>query len=318
MGIPAPSFNYNSLATPGGIGQGLASLGGALADASARRRQTELDNAKLDFEKQGLARLQSNDVANRSQEAMRFQESVNNNRAHDEFQQGELTRQNGLAALANTRYNADAARQKTLDAAAVTERGYQHERQGKLDASQEALNAAHAKHYATSMPSVARDPFALRPETYLEGAKLAAQRAQARVAQEELSPEYRDQVAASKTWFNKGPVPATPASKSDAYYQEELGKLGLPAKPPAWHTTAQAGNTESHVTPSAPSLRDQITALYGSNLHPDIAKSLAEAETGDKDSEAQLRELLQQHGDQEGQRETVAPGEELDLLGNPR
>lgn len=328
MGISAPSFDYNSLATPGGIGQGLASLGGALADASARRRQAEVEQARLDFEKQGLARLQANDLANRSQQAMQFQDSVNHNRAQEEYQQGQLKRQDGLAALANTRYNADAERQKTLDAAAVMERGYQHERQGKLDASAMEFNAARAKHYATAMPSVARDPFALRPETYLEGAKVAAKRAQDRISQEEMSPEYQNQVKESQKWGfgglrSVGAAPASPASKYDAYYQEEIGKLGLPAKPPVWHssTPVQTGNTDSHVTPSAPSLRDRVTALYGNDLHPDIEKSLAEAETGDQESAAQLKGILQQHaGAQEGEgaAETVAPGEERDLFGNPR
>ena len=214
MGIEAPRFDFQSLNAPGGIGQGLGALSSALIDAQGRRRQNEMDQARLDFEKQGLARLQANDLANRSQQAMQFQEGVNSHRADEEYRTGQLKRQDGLAALADTRYKEGEKRQVVQDRLAAEERTYQHGRTDKIDVANIGKNNAEAEHYRKMVPSVPADHTKLTPATYAQLSQIAQKRAQARVDAEMFDPQYiKDKAnAGHKDYYNPWNTPAPTAS----------------------------------------------------------------------------------------------------------
>lgn len=305
MGISAPSFDYQSLNAPGGIGQGLGALSGALVDAAARRRQAEAAQARLEFEKQGLARLQANDLADRSQRAMQFQEGVNHNRAQEEYQQGQLKRQDGLASLANTRYNDSMKRQAVTDDFATTERLYQHSRQDKLDAANIGQMNARAKNYSTpKTPSQPVDRTLLTPATYAQLSQQAEKQAQTEFEDSQMTHHAAVAKATGRLWND--PMPPTPPTL-EALRAKHRKSLGLPDTPPTWKTAPAA--------PAASSLRGRVTALYGA-LTPELEQSLAEAEKGDAESAAQLKGILQQAGGDEA----VDPDggvDTLDLLGNP-
>lgn len=298
MGFPAPSFDFQSLNAPGGIGQGLGALSGALVNAAARRRQAEADRARLEFEKQGLARLEARDLANRSQEAMRFQEGVNHNRAQEEYQQGQLKRQDGLAALAKTRYDDGVKQQAVTDDLAATERSYQHNRQGRLDAASIAEKDARAKYYST--PKTPSQPKDNSRAVNLQYEALAEKQAQREFDDSQIAHSAAVAKADGILWNDPMP-PAPPTLEAlRAKYRKNFS-LPLPG--------------ETAAAPTASPLRSRFAGMYPDGLPPEVELSLSEAEGGDQASAAQLERMLQQYDAEE---DDVAPGGELDLLGNPR
>lgn len=86
MAFPTPTINFDSITTPGGIGQGLAAVGASLARAKAIRERTAL-------EQQGLARLQAKD-----DQDMRHRMSVMEEQKRHNLAQEDLRRQ-GLSRL---------------------------------------------------------------------------------------------------------------------------------------------------------------------------------------------------------------------------
>lgn len=297
MGISAPSFDYQSLNAPGGIGQGLGALSGALVDAAARRRQAEAAQARLEFEKQGLARLEARDLASRSQEAMRFQEGVDHNRAQEEYQQGQLKRQDGLAALADRRYTEGVTRQKTLDTANAVQQDFERGQRAQVDAASIAEKNARAKYYST--PKTPSQPKDNSRAVNLQYEALAEKQAQRDFDDGQLAHSAAVAKADGVLWNDPMP-PAPPTLEAlRAKYRKNFN-LPLPGETAA---------------PTASPLRSRFAGMYPGGLPPEVELSLSEAEGGDQASAAQLERMLQQYDAGE---DDVAPGGELDLLGNPR
>lgn len=273
MAIPAPRFDYEALATPGGIGQGLAALGGALANAAARRRQAEAMEMKAAADQQGLARLQSNDVINRENRRREFGEQMRQGDERIKLEEKRI----GLAGLAKPLTPVDDARIRNLDA------------------STERLKRP------AGLASLARDPRIIPAAVWNQLDQEASAEAMDAVNRRKLDPAHRAALDASKPgWFSG---PAGPAPMNDEQYREEVLRkarerrgLHLPQPWQAGPAAAEGKSTAPIAAQNAPTgvgtLRKRALAAYGNAVDDEVLAAIAAAEAGDEEAAAQLEEML--------------------------
>lgn len=267
MRIPAPSFDYNSLATPGGVGQGLASIAGAVINARAMQNKAEA-------ERQGLARLEQRDREDRMLRSAELDERARANKATENFRQQEL----GLRGLESFG------------------RGAATVGKGIAGLFPDAKTAAQIDHLK-SMAEKNRRPPAPRPapvmshEARVGYLKLLEQAKADLQAKAMTDPRYKP----TKNWGGWGDD--TPAERS---LEQELKDLEQthPAAIALREATAnqQAPAPASAMPAAAGNLRARVSGLFGGAIPPDWEQSIMEAEAGDAEALQQLEEMLAEPG----------------------
>ncbi len=292
MGIPAPSFNYDALNAQGGLGQGLAALTGSLANAAAKRQQAEALMRQNDVQRQGLERLRSNDVIGQENAKRQGLEQV---RQFNEKQGLERDRYDmqGLEALARQG-------QQGMEA---------DSRMGVDKARIENLNADTYRKQHPNPASQAKDPRVIPPSVWNQLDTSANQETDAEINRQKLSPEYAAEVAASKGTFGmfKGPAPRNLDQIRVQLLQANRERRGLTQHQP-WMDAP--GAIPANAAPAAAGdLRKRVMGAYGTNIPPDVAARLKDAEDGDGDAVKDLEDALSGGA-------TVAPDEDpTNLLG---
>jgi hypothetical protein len=274
-----PRINFNTLTTPGGIGQGLQGLVASIDNASVKRAQIaaqqEQQAAQQQFQQQGLARLMAQDSANAAHRTDTLGESKRHNQAMETNAQA-ATGLRGLESFGKGVLNGA----KMLQGPSEVDR-----------ARADMYNSAAEKNRRP-----VRDPNAISQADRTRRLELLQRDLEDWDSKAMMNPTYRP---GEKPWFGAAPPPAgNRAADRAAFEQSRMGFYGLNAAAPA----AGGGGD----------LRAQVQARFPRGIPPEWEQSLQEAEAGDQDSAAQLMEELMG-----GATPQVAPAQEVDLLGNP-
>ena len=280
MRIPAPSFDYNSIATPGGVGHGLQALAGSIINARATQN-------KANAEAQGLARLEQRDQNEMRMGMSRMDETNRSNLANEEIRRQEL----GLRGLESAG------------------RGAANFAKGVAGMFPDAKTAAQIDHLKSMAEKNRRPP---PPKT------TPPMSHEARVGYlkllEQAEADLRNQAVVNAKDFQPQDVewdifsPDLPAKRN---LEKELAELRQTH--PAAIALREAKEREQAPVPAnaapnaAGTLRARVSARFGGKIPPDWEQSLMEAEGNDVESQQQLEEML-----------GVAPQDSLDLLGNPQ
>ena len=278
--IPAPRLDYNSLATPGGIGQGMAGLMGSILQARALQNTAAV-------KQQGLAQMEDRNARQYMGQQADRQERGRANLANEALRGQEIAARNGMSSLPPSAM--EVARTKLIEAQTLR-----------------ALRPPVPRAVAAPKP---RD--GISPEAYA-GLERNIADGVAELRKDTLL--HPSQFQATKNWFS----PDEPAQRNiedevQAYTKERRETMGLNRRQPC-----QGGQPEQVAQPawvapapaaSATGIRARITALYGGMLDPDTEQSVLEAEEGDPDALEQLEEMLQ------GTAPAIAPQDPNDLLG---
>jgi hypothetical protein len=305
MGIPAPRIDYNSLATPGGVGQGLAALGDSVIRARIARN-------KADQDAQGLARMEKRDSMLAAQNAARLEEDGRHNRAVEATQQQEL----GLRGLSTF-----GAGVKNVTSAIG----------GGLSKMMDPTAQARVRYLDSMTQKNLRQPEQKIPEVgeaaYSVARRALADQEAALQGEARTNPDFQE--VPGMTRWNA----VTPAKRNlqtelqqlretsddakivreymrqmEEHAKARTAKAAVPPGGPNGPGGAQAPAPATVIPAGAGSIRKRVTQLYGGAIDADLEASIAEAEMGDAESLQQLEELFA----------PVAQPEEPDLLGNPR
>lgn len=273
MRIPTPSFDYNSLATPGGVGQGLASIAGAVVNARATQN-------KANAEAQGLARLEKRDQEDRILRERELAERSRANMAGEDLRKQEL----GLRGL-------ESAGRGAVNVAKGLGSLFPN---AKDQALTRKYNAEADRALRPPQPNAARDPSLIPAAVWNQLDQEATNEATDAMNRYKLSPEYTTALGASKAWFNKGPVPESPEQRFEKALQEARERRGL-TRPQPWQTGQQP--TPANAMPAAAgNIRSRVSGLFGGAIPPDWEQSIMEAEAGDAEALQQLEEMLAEPG----------------------
>lgn len=273
-----PRINFNTLTTPGGIGQGLQGLVGAIDKSSVDRARIAEAEQQRQFQQQGLARLQEQDAANAGFRQQEFGERQRHNKVAEANQQAET----GLRGL-------QSFGQGALNVA-------------KLFQGPSAVDHARADMYTSAAEKnrrQVRDPTTLSAADETRRLVLVADDLGRWDTQAMLNPDYSP---GKKPFFGDAPPPAKNKDADRAAYEAERR---------AYYGIGQGGAPAQNQAPAA-NLRAQVEARFPQGIPPEWEQSLLEAEANDQDAILQLTEELAKGAQQ------VAPGPELDLIGNPQ
>lgn len=258
MRIPAPSFDYNSLATPGGVGHGLASIAGAVVNARATQNKANVDA-------QGLARLERRDQEDRALRAAEMEERTRANAANEDIRKQELGLR-GLESFGRGAVNVG----KGLGSL--------------ISGPKEAAQIDHLKSMAEKnrRPPVPKAPPQLGHEARVGYMKLL----------EQAKADLRSQAVTNPKAFAPRDVewdilsPDLPAERN---LEAELAELDK-THPAAIALRDATVNQQAPV--AAGNLRARVSARFGGKLPPEWEQSLMEAEAGDAESMQQLEEMM--------------------------
>jgi hypothetical protein len=281
-----PRINFNTLTTPGGIGQGLQGLVASIDNASVKRAQIaereKQQAAQQGFQQQGLERLMAQDAANATYRADTLKES----KRHNQAMEGNARAVTGLRGLESF--------------------GTGLKNGLKMLQGPSEVDRARADMYTSAAEKnrrPVRDPNAISQADRTRRLELLQRDLEDWDSKAMLNPMYRP---GEKPWFGEAPPPAgNRAADRTAYEQSRMGFYGLNAAAP----TAGGGGD----------LRAQVQARFPRGIPPEWEMSLQEAEAGDQDSAAQLMEELMGGAAPVAPQVApqVAPEQEVDLLGNP-
>lgn len=268
MRIPAPSFDYNSIATPGGVGHGLQALAGSLINARATQN-------KANAEAQGLARLEQRDQNEMRMGMSRMDEQNRSNLANEEIRRQELGMR-GLESFGR--------------GAANVAKGIG----GLFPDPKTAAQIDHLKSMAEKnrRPPAPKTTPPMSHEARVGYLKLLEQAKADLQAKAMTDPRYKP----TKNWGGWGDD--TPAERN---LEQEL--KDLEQNHPAAIALREAKEREQAPANAAPAaagnLRARVSARFGGKIPPDWEQSLMEAEGDaklnippDAESLQQLEEML--------------------------
>ena len=305
MGIPAPRIDYNSLATPGGIGQGLAALGDSVIRARIARN-------KADQDAQGLARMESRDAKLAAQNEARLAEEGRHNRAIESTKQQELDLRglesfgagvkNFAGGLSKFADPTAAARVRHLDS--MTAKNMRPPAPPKIPEVGEAA-------YSVARRALADQEEGLRNESRtnpdFQGAPAGIFSA-AVPAKRNLQTELQQLRETS----DDAKIVREYMRQMEEHAKARASGSAVPPGGPSGPGGSQAPIPATAIPASVGALRKRVTQLYGGTIPPEVEQSLMEAEEGDADSAQQLEELFTPADEN-----TIAPTPKTNLLGEP-
>jgi len=308
MPIGLPSFNYNSMMTPGGVGQGLGAVAAAIANAGNKRREMEQGLEDRDSRKQGLAQMEARANQSLGMDQRRLDEGYRHNiemeaRANqslgmDQSRLDEGYRHNiEMEAQGVAKQNADVQRYKDTQAASAQEwaRG-----QPQRDADLNKTNA--------------------QAQSYSKGQSYRGTTANELVNIEKLvNDSYRDEENAALGNPDYLPTPTrlgfgtpTPARKKLLTREEHRAQY-FATRPGLQRAYDQAMQAPAPGGQGG-DLASRAHAAYGGNIPPGVQQRLDAIANNTPDAAQAQQELESLFG---APAAPVANPNGLDLLGNP-
>jgi len=292
--IPAPRFDYQAAATPGGIYQGLGALAGAASEAFAVNRKAKQDQAIAEQaamreerkHQQGLARIAAQD-AQYERTYTGQQDAANRTAQH----------QNSMLGIAQQRLQNEQEHRMNPPArqAPMLSPEDQEYRRSLTE-----RNRAETERLKNQAPPLGRPP------TPAEQIRMDEIDADAYAAQEVEKWVGQENAARAANhgggWFS-GAAPTVNlverSQRKDAIRTQRLAELQR-----SRNKTAPQGGVSGLPQGRSSFLRQEALKRFGGQLPAEVEMSLQEAENGDTDSQDELEELLM-------------PRRQVDLLDQP-
>lgn len=284
-------FNFRDITTPGGIGEGISNLTGALVEAPNKRRQLEMQLAEMEARKQGRAFDQGMQ-----------QQSLSRQLKADEANQGFRERELGLREQELNQRGVESMGRGIKNFAGMVGEGLgammkRNQEQPLIDSQ---INRNNAMAERARRPASPKAPDQMSPGEYAQLERLAQAEADDAVKRAKGALPLSDP-------NNLGVPPSVDASVHPTALLQARLRYGVPNKPP-WVGGTPPQNPSQENPGAAPGqqpaagtpvsgMRAHLTALFGGTIPAGAGKALQAAEQGNPDA---LNALIQKYGQPPG------------------